>query len=139
MSGTTPPTPERTHDLLARLHRAVLHLHNALVECEKHEWEQNRGPIGGPAKFLNMLLNEPAFAWMRPFSGLIVAIDEYQDSKEPKTIEEARQLFGVARNVLRPPDFVESRYRDALQRGSDIVLLHAAVVQVLNEAEAEGL
>ncbi|MCC7235979.1 MAG: hypothetical protein IT163_11785 [Bryobacterales bacterium] len=139
MSATLVPSPERTNDLLSRLHRAVLHLHKALVQSEKREWEQHRGPIGGPAQFLNMLLNEPAFAWMRPFSGLIVAIDEYQDSKEPKSIEEARQLFGVARNVLRPPDFVESRYREALQRGSEIVLLHAAVIQVLNEAETEGL
>ena len=86
-----------------------------------------------------MLLNEPAFAWMRPFSGLIVAIDEYQDAKEPKSAEEAKQLFGVARNVLRPPDFVESRYRDVLQRDASIVMLHARVVQVLNEAETEGL
>ena len=130
---------ERIDQLLTQLHRSVLHLHKALVDSEKKEWEQTRGPVGGPTQFLNMLLNEPAFAWMRPFSGLIVAIDEYQDAKEPKSEEEARQLFGVARNVLRPPDFVESRYRDVLQRDSNIVLLHARVVQVLNEAESEGL
>lgn len=139
MSTPATPTPERIDDLLTQLHRAVLHLHKALVDSEKRDWEQNRGPVGGPTQFLNMLLNEPAFAWMRPFSGLIVAIDEYQDSKEPKSVEEARQLFGVARNVVRPPDFVESRYRDVLQRDSAIVLLHARVVQVLNEAGTAGL
>jgi hypothetical protein len=139
MSTPATPTPERIDDLLTQLHRAVLHLHKALVDSEKRDWEQNRGLVGGPTQFLNMLLNEPAFAWMRPFSGLIVAIDEYQDAKEPKTVEEARQLFGVARNVVRPPDFVESRYRDVLQRDSAIVLLHARVVQVLNEAGAAGL
>ena len=130
---------DRIHDLLSQLHRSVLHLHKALVDSEKKDWEQNRGSVGGPPQFQNMQLNEPAFAWMRPCSALIVAIDEYQDSKEPKTAEEARQLFGVARNVLRPPDFVESRYRDVLQRDPAIVMLHARVVQVLNEAESEGL
>lgn len=139
MSALPTPTPERIDALLTQLHRAVLHLHKALVDSEKRDWEQNRGPVGGPTQFLNMLLNEPAFAWMRPFSGLIVAIDEYQDSKEPKSVEEARQLFGVARNVVRPPDFVDSRYRDVLQRDSSIVLLHARVIQVLNEAGADGL
>jgi hypothetical protein len=139
MSSVVPPAPERINELLTQLHRSVLHLHKALVDSEKKEWEQNRGPVGGPTQFLHMLLNEPAFAWMRPFSGLIVAIDEYQDAKEPKSAEEAKQLFGVARNVLRPPDFVESRYRDVLQRDASIVMLHARVVQVLNEAETEGL
>ena len=139
MPDAAPPSPGRIDELLTQLHRAVLHLHKALVDSEKKEWEQNRGPVGGPANFLNMLLNEPAFAWMRPFSGLIVAIDEYQDAKEPKPAEEARQLFGVARNMLRPPDFVESRYREVLQRDTSIVLLHARAVQVLNEAETEGL
>ena len=139
MSPPVPPNPVRIDELLTQLHRAVLHLHKALVDSEKKEWEQTRGPVGGPTQFLNMLLNEPAFAWMRPFSGLIVAIDEYQDAKEPKPPEEAKQLFGVARNVLRPPDFVESRYRDVLQRDASIVVLHARVVQVLNEAETEGL
>ncbi|HZO57408.1 MAG TPA: hypothetical protein VFB63_32150 [Bryobacteraceae bacterium] len=139
MSSVVPLAPERINELLTQLHRSVLHLHKALVDSEKKEWEQNRGPVGGPTQFLHMLLNEPAFAWMRPFSGLIVAIDEYQDAKEPKSAEEAKQLFGVARNVLRPPDFVESRYRDVLQRDASIVMLHARVVQVLNEAETEGL
>jgi hypothetical protein len=48
-------------------------------------------------------------------------------------------LFGVARNVVRPPEVVESRYREVLQRDTGIVLLHSRVVQVLNAGEAEGL
>jgi len=139
MPDAPAPTRERLNDLLSQLHRAVLNLHKALVDGEKKEWEQHRGPVGAPTQFLHMLLNEPSFAWMRPFSGLIVAIDEFQDAKEPKPVEEAKQLFGVARNMIRPPDFVESRYREVLQRDTAIVLLHARVVQVLNEAESEGL
>ena len=134
---------ERIRNLLNELHGSLLDLHKGLVDSERADWEQRRGPIGTPHQFLHMLLNEPAFAWMRPFSGLIVAIDEVTSPRKPvegeQLLREARQLFGVARNVVRPPEVVESRYREVLQRDTEIVLLHSRVVQVLNAGEAEGL
>lgn len=136
-------TAERIHELLNQLHAALLDLHKGLVDSEKADWEQHRGSVGTPGQFLNMLLNEPAFAWMRPFSGLIVAIDVQLSPKQPmeksQLEKEARQLFGIARNMLRPPEVVESRYREVLQRDTGVVLLHSKVIQVLNAAEAEGL
>ena len=134
---------QRIRELLNELHGTLLDLHKGLVDSEKADWEQRRGPVGSPHQFLGMLLNEPAFAWMRPFSGLIVAIDEVVSTRKPledeRLLKEARQLFGVARNVVRPPEVVESRYREVLQRDTGVVLLHSRVVQVLNAGEAEGL
>src|SRR6476646_2043667 len=77
-------------------------LHKARIDSERTEYEQAFGPVGAPANFLRLLLNDPWFAWLRPLSGLMAAVDEAMDGKEPLTAARAQELLGQARELLKP-------------------------------------
>lgn len=70
--------------LLRELRTALLHLHKTLLDWQRAEFEQDRGPM--PAtQLLQFIFNDEAFAWLRPMSGLIVAIDEALAAKPPES------------------------------------------------------
>jgi hypothetical protein len=53
----------------------LLRLHRALLDAERVEHERVHGPIT-PAAFLQLLIADPRFAWLRPLSEIIVGLDE---------------------------------------------------------------
>ncbi|MET0585612.1 MAG: hypothetical protein ABW099_12085, partial [Candidatus Binatia bacterium] len=79
------PNPEQEviRQSLLEFHSALLKLHKALIESERVVYEREVGPINSPNHFFQLLTSEPWFAWLRPISQLIVAIDETLDAKEP--------------------------------------------------------
>jgi len=71
---------------LLELHSALLKLHKALIDSERVVYEKEVGPIKSPNHFFQLLTSEPWFAWLRPISQLIVAIDETLDrTAQPQT------------------------------------------------------
>ena len=66
---------------LTELREAILCLHKALLESDRVGYEQTFGKIGSPYQFLQLLTTDPWFAWLRPVSQLIIAMDEMLDSK----------------------------------------------------------
>jgi hypothetical protein len=53
----------------------------------------NIGPIHSPHHFFQLLTNDPWFAWLRPVSQLIVAIDEDLDGTESLTNDSVAALI----------------------------------------------
>jgi hypothetical protein len=115
---------------LAQLREALLRLHKALVDSERIGYEQNIGTIPSPNHFLQLLTNDPWFAWLHPVSELIVALDEALDakSKTPLTAELADGLVKQTAALLVASETGEGfarHYFDALQRDPDVVMAHA--------------
>jgi hypothetical protein len=112
--------------------RRIGHLHKALLESEKLEYEKNVGPIRSPNHFFQLLTNDPYFAWLRPISQLIVAIDETLDEKGPLTNDSVDSLMKHSVFLLIPAqstgDFAE-HYVAALQRDPRVILAHAQVAK----------
>jgi hypothetical protein len=126
----TPNVQER----LGPLRNALLVLHKALVDSERVSYEQTMGTIPSPNRFLHLLSNDPWFAWLRPFSQLLVAMDEVLDEKEPSTMANVDALMNQARLLLtvsESGDGASKHYFDALQRDPDVVFAHAAVARIL--------
>lgn len=125
---TSHPLPE--------LRDALLHLHKMLVDSERISYEQTMGTIPSPNHFLQLLTNDPWFAWLQPLSQLIVAMDQALDSKsQPLTPAEADALVNQARQLLVASDAGEGfskHYFDALQRDPDVVLAHAQAAKLFN-------
>ena len=126
------PEQEAMRAPLLELHRALLKLHKALLDSEKIVYEKNVGPIQSPNHFFQLLTSDPYFAWLRPISQLIVAIDETLDEKEPLTSDSVDSLMQQSVFLLVPAqstgDFAE-HYVAALQRDPRVILAHAQVAR----------
>ncbi|HZR15697.1 MAG TPA: hypothetical protein VFE51_00095 [Verrucomicrobiae bacterium] len=110
----------------------LLVLHKALVESERVEYEKTIGKIQSPNHFLQLLTNDPWFAWLSPLSQLIVSIDEALDAKEPATATEIEALLKESVRLLTPSEIgsgFSKHYFEAMQRDPDVVLAHGAVVR----------
>jgi hypothetical protein len=118
--------------LLTDLRQALLHLHKALLDWERVGYERIHGRVSSH-DLLRAIFNDPQFAWLRPFSELIVHIDEtLEESSDAPT--DVRAIIDRARALVSPDELGEAhaqRYRDVLQAHPDAVLAHRAVTLVL--------
>jgi hypothetical protein len=130
---TTASEPEGIRQRLTELRHALLKLHKALVDSEKVGYEKTMGQIPSPNHFLQLLTNDPWFAWLHPLSQLIVAMDEALDAEEPLTPDKVDALVRQSDLLLVVSETSEGfsgHYHEALQRDPDVVLAHAEVVKL---------
>jgi len=119
--------------VLGLLRDNLLALHKTLVDLERDAYEKTHGKVGS-GEFLNLLLMDQDFSWLRRISELIVWIDEVLDPDELTADEEIENVFTRARKLLTPAEFgedFERRYQDALQRNADVIIAHKEVRDVL--------
>jgi hypothetical protein len=127
-------TPTESVKRLAAIRHAMMHLHRALLESERVRYERLNGRVGSNADFLQLALHDPWFAWLRPMSALIVAMDERMDPDAEPGVPAPESLMEQARELMRADeeggDF-PSHYHDALQRDPAVVMAHASVQRLL--------
>lgn len=141
--------------LLAELRRLLLQLHKTLIDWQRSDYERVHGRLQ-TTQLLNVIFHDPAFAWLRTMSGLIVQIDETLDARppnsdppsqaEPATARPRRSspdiprapagsgpLMAQARKLVAPDAGSEyaQRYHAALQELPDVVLAHHDLLQLL--------
>ena len=112
-------TPDPLREHLVEVRRHLMRLHKALIDSERPEYEQRTGPISN-MQLLQALLEDPFFAWLRPFSGLISSIDAALSEDEPVTRDQARGFVdqagalvsGSAEADENAARFVQVRQRD---------------------------
>ncbi len=121
--------PEEVRQRLQSVRNTILQLHKALLDSERTAYELSRGPIGSPAAFLQLLINDPWFSWLQPMTNLIVLIDETLAAKKPPaaTVDLERLLVDT-RALLSPsnadPNGFWKRYAASLQRDPAVAVLH---------------
>lgn len=134
------PTPEPLRTSLVEVRRGLLRLHKALIDSERGEWERSRGPVTN-SQLLQALIEDPYFAWLRPFSGLIVQIDEALSGDEAVSEEAAREFVRQARELVAVDEGDEptvNRYDLVCRRDPNVLLLHVELNSRLNDALAGG-
>ena len=99
----------------------LLKLHKNLVDHERAIWEGINGPATS-SQFLNVLLEDKDFVWLRKFSTLIVDIDEMFAQKDGYVaeavdlhLEKLHQLITMADE----DDDFKAKYQAALQQDLD--------------------
>ena len=130
----TSSSPKRNpaRQRVSELRIALLTLHKALVDSERVSYEKTVGQIKSPGHFLQLLATDAWFAWLQPFSQLIVAIDETLDEKEALTTAAVDVVMSQAVFLLIPAESASEfgeRYVAALQRDPRVVLAHAQVAK----------
>jgi len=119
---------------LSGLRDALLNLHKVLVESERASYEQTMGTIQSPNQLLQLLINDPWFAWLHPLSLLIVAMDEALDDSEALKVRLANELMKETRLLLvasEAADGFSGHYYNALQRDPDVIFAHAEAIKFL--------
>ncbi|MGA8030720.1 MAG: hypothetical protein WB992_26545 [Bryobacteraceae bacterium] len=132
------PDPARLK--LADIRETLLTLHKALLDSERTSYEIVHGPIPSAAAFLQMLINDAWFAWLRPVTTLLVQIDETLAAKKPpassrefeRLIEDTRALLSPSREV----DGFWKRYSATLKRDPGVAVLHEQMERKLESMRA---
>ena len=123
---------DRAH--LDDLFQALLRLHKALLDDERVIYERVHGRIASNGAFLQLVLGDAWFAWLRPLSQLMVQLDTLDEEDEVSARGQITALLASVRVLLTPSeegDGFGRHYYDALQREPDVGLAHAAVKALL--------
>ena len=121
-------------ELLKEQRDLLLKLHKSFIDQERVRIESRMGTLT-PGQFLNLLLEDPDFSWLRKFSELIVAIDELFAQKD--AIAEAdidahlSKVKGLVLFEEGGDDFLE-RYQTALQENNEAVALQGELRQKIS-------
>lgn len=108
-------------EVLKESRKLLLGLHKSLVDFERSIYEGMHGPQTS-GQFLNLLLEDPDFAWLRKFSTLIVDIDEmfaqkdgFDESAVETHLSKLRELVWMK---TEDEEFI-GKYQGALQQDLD--------------------
>jgi hypothetical protein len=125
-----------TRERLTALRNGLLRWHKSLLDAERAAYERDVARIANAGQYLQLVLADPWFAWLREVSQFIVIVDETLAQKEPATRADADRLLNQARDLLVPAengsDFAR-RYDEAMQRDPAAVLAHGELMMVFAE------
>jgi len=125
---------EAMRSRLRELRGRLLNLHKVLLDDARVAYEMDRGRIASNASLLQLVINDPWFAWLHPLSELVVRIDETVEPDAPAREADGAALVEQVERLLAPAEHGEMfarRYFEALQRQPSVVLAHADVRRVL--------
>jgi hypothetical protein len=136
MSSQNEITGE-TRERLTKVRTVLLRLHKTLLDFEREGYERAHGKIGNSYEFLNLVMQNPWFAWLRQLSELIVEMDELLAAKETPNEETAVALIQQASILLTPAESgsqFQKKYFAAIQQSPEVVVAHAEFANVLGPA-----
>ena len=132
------PMPLDAHHRLNDLRDGLLRLHTALLASQRASYERDIARIASTGQYLDLVMNDAWFAWLRELSQFIVMIDELLDQKEPEAPPDADQLIGRARELISPSENggpFARRYFEAMQRDPGVILAHRDMMRVFAAVE----
>ena len=135
-------TPEielttETREQLTRVRTTLLSLHKTLLDFERAGYERGHDTIGNSYQFLQLVMNDAWFAWLRQLSELIVEMDELLATKETPNERTGAALIQQARMLLTPAESgseFQKKYFAAMQQSPEVVVAHSEFANVLGPA-----
>jgi len=120
-------------EILKAARNDLLKLHKVLLDDERFTYERQHGLLS-PTEFLQVLLEDTDFAWLRRFSILIVEIDEMFATKggySPDSVPaHLRKIDELLKLQILDDQFVE-KYSSALEANDEVATLHAQIDRTL--------
>jgi hypothetical protein len=133
---------------------AALYLHKVLIQAVRLDYERTHGRVENPTHLWQLVLTDPKFAWLRPLSQWLVALDdapEAEEGEEPEVtaedaiaaavrgldhspalekLEHSAAVRGQLESLFSDPDWMQP-YLQVLQDVPEVVLAHAKLQQEL--------
>jgi len=113
----------------------LLKLHKSMLDLEREMYEGIHGQLNA-TDFLNLLLEDEDFAWLRQFSMLIVEIDEMFAQKEAIPAEMIDANLAKVRELVEmtePDEYFRAKYQFALQRDPNAAGLQSQLKTILGK------
>lgn len=115
---------------------ALLNLHRTLLDAERVAYERLNGRVPGTADVLQLAIHDPWFAWLRPLTSLIVALDEVLLDEGVQAESRVPQMLAEARELLHPDedgnDF-QQRCFELIQRSPDVAIAQVEATRALRD------
>ncbi|MES2305940.1 MAG: hypothetical protein V4558_10540 [Gemmatimonadota bacterium] len=119
---------------LGPVREAMLNLHRNLLDAERMAYERMHGRVPGSADVLQLAIHDPWFAWLRPLTALLVAMDEAMledspdaDARVPSLLDEARLMVHADEDGS---DF-QQRLFEFVQRSPDVAIAEVSAARLL--------
>lgn len=128
---------EKTRQQLVSMRTVLLGVHKTLLDFEREAYERARGRISNSYQFLQLVMSDPSFAWLRQLSELIVEMDEVLAAREPASETTAVALMEQSRILLTPGESgseFQRKYFLAMQQSPEVVVAHSEFARVLGPA-----
>ena len=118
---------------LKNARNTLLKLHKSLIDFERELYEGMHGQLTA-GQFLNVLIDNEDFGWLRKFSMLIVEIDEMFDLKDG--ISEEMVDASLAKVIelveMREEDeYFRAKYKNGIQQSVDAAGHQSALKAIL--------
>jgi hypothetical protein len=116
------------------VHGGLLDVHKQLLDHERERYERAHGRIASAGQVLQLVIEDPWFAWLRPLTAVIAAIDEVTASKEPVAAGSGEGLVAEAKRLLTPAEAGEGFAREyfrAAQESLEVAAAHGRWKRVL--------
>jgi len=129
----SPDDPQRAarRAALREVWKQLLPLHRALIDSASADYSAAGSAPTGPGHLLQLLQDDPFFAWLKPLTSLIVDIDslartDFEQADVDALVSRLERLFGSTAD----PEFA-GHYIPILQRDVDVAIAHAAIRQTV--------
>ena len=112
----------------------LLTLHKSLIDFERGRYENLHGRLNA-SQFLNLLLENEDFAWLRKFSMLIVEIDEMFDLKDGIPNEMVMTNLSKMRQLVSmddPDENFKAKYQSGVENDPESADSHSRLQALLD-------
>ena len=115
------------------IRKALLDLHRSLMHAQRVRYEREHGRIGSSNEFLGLVLEHPAFAWLRALSALIAQLDEWIETGEGDA--DLTTLLDMLRGMLAVDGTnvaFGKPYRELVEAEPDVLVEHVKLWRLLS-------
>ena len=123
---------DSSRSTLDRLAGALRAVHKALIDSTRRDYERVHGRIESPYALFTLVANDPAFAWLRPMTRLIVELEDRLDPKAPpvakEDVDRARRSVS---GLIGTGDF-STGYHQRVQKDPDVAVEHGRLHALLS-------
>ncbi len=120
---------------LHELGAALRDVHRELLIATQKGFEKLHGRVPGSGALLKLAVDDPLFAWLRPLSARIAALDELAKSDAASAAQLDRALADIAALLEADSEFRAS-YLIYLQAEPAVVVAHGIVRRMLRRLAA---
>jgi hypothetical protein len=129
--------PKVTKPIIEKARFALLDLHKKVIDTAKIDYEATIGTISSPNDFVRLLMGDPFFAFLHPFSQLITSLDLLLEMAWPIRELDAYAVRAEIENLLGDLPTTPTSFRDTylpmMQKYPDVVIFHAKVKRAIQD------